>query len=449
MKILSIGMPLPGRSVDNHNIVNAPAFFDYDALIIDPAAVSKTIEEIAAGGGDYRTGDDLAVGNLSVSPLILGLDELLRSRRQQTELLLRRGGVVVVVVTPDIAHSEIAGLPGYRRYSWLPSPEGATWSQILAPAYGKGCRSVTSEHPFAAYADHLGDNAAYHAFLVEDLAAPMSVFARSPGGAAIGAEYRIDRGRVVFIPAPREQKAGLARAELANVLRDALLALSELQSEESEPAWASAQPLAGLEQLEAAEAEAGQAANEASSQLEAALAARRAVTDVRRLLWAEGHLLDEAVLLALGHLGFVRDEDEELAVTDGDAFVLIEAASSDGAVGLEAHHRLRARRERVLEATGATPGGILLVTGYRDDPLAERPQQYDDALAVAAASQRYCLLTGDQLFAAVSYALAAPGSDALAALRQSLLATEGPFEGPESMQVAEAAEQSTEVHSSE
>ena len=433
MKILSIGMPLPGRSIDNHNIINAPAFFDYDALVIDPAAVSKTIEEIAGGGADYRTGDDLPVGNLSASPLIVGLDELLRSRRQQAELLLRRGGIIVAVVTPDIPHSEIAGLPGYRRLSWLPSPEGASWSEVLAHAYGKGCKPASSDHPFAAYADFLGDSAAYHAFLVEDAVPAATVYARSPGGAPIGAEYRVDRGRVVFIPAPREPKAGLARAELANALREALVGLAELQSVEDEPDWAAAQPLAGLEQLEAAEAEAEQALKEAQHAHQAAVAARAGVTDVRRVLWAEGHALEEAVALALAQLGFTRQDEERLTVRESDREILVEAFASEAEVGLEAHHKLRARREAALEASGAMPAGLLVVTGYRGEHPGERAQQYADSLAVAAESQRYCLITGDQLFSLVSYALSAPGGDALAHLRQSLLATEGSFEAPDTV----------------
>jgi hypothetical protein len=437
MKILSIGMPLPGRSVDNHNIVNAPAFFDYDALVIDLAAVSKTIEEVVAGASDFKTGDELPVGNLTASPLMVGLDEVLRSRRQQVELLLRRGGIIAAVIAPDLVHSEIAGLPGYRRYALLPAPEGAAWSQILAPAYGRGCTAVASEHPFASYADHLGANAAYHAFLVENVCPPVAVFARSPGGAAIGAEYRVGRGRVVFIPGPREQKAGLARAELANVLRASLLGLAELQSVEAEPDWAAGQPLAGLEQLEAAEAEALQTLSDAEAAHEAAVAARSAVTNVRRLLWAEGHALEAAAAQALTHLGFVRTDDDELKFSDSEHVVLVEAAASDGAVGLEAHHRLRARREQSLESTGTMPLGLLVVTGYRDQPPADRPQQFDDTLPVAAESQRYCLTTGDQLFAAVSYALSAPGEDALAALRRSILSTEGLFEAPESMLAGE------------
>lgn len=439
MKILAIGMPLPGRSVDNHNIVNAPAFFDYDALVIDPAAVSQTIEEIVAGGGDFRTGDDQPVGNLTASPLMVGLDGLLRSRRQQAELLLRRGGIIAVVIAPDLVQSNIAGLPGYRRYSILPEPEGAGWAQVLAPAYGRGCSAASKEHPFAAYADYLGENAAYHAFLVEDVSPPAAVFARSPGGAAIGAEYRVDRGRVVFMPAPREQKAGIARAELANVLRQSLLGLAELQSVEAEPDWAAAQALAGLEQLEAAEAETRQALTDAEAAHEAATAARSAVTDIRRLLWAEGHGLEEATAQALVHLGFVRQDEDQLAVADAGQITLVEAAASEGAVGLEAHHSLRARREQVLESTGEMAPGLLVVTGYRDQPPADRGQQFDDTLAVAAASQRYCLITGEQLFAAVSYALTAPGEEALSSLRRSLRETEGLFTAPESMHSDTAA----------
>ena len=46
MRILSLGQALPDSSIDNYSWASALSFFDYDALIVDPAvAVSEMIED--------------------------------------------------------------------------------------------------------------------------------------------------------------------------------------------------------------------------------------------------------------------------------------------------------------------------------------------------------------------------------------------------------------------
>ena len=46
MRVLVIGFPLPDPQIDNYNFLSAPSFFDYDALVVDTASVSRTIEEV-------------------------------------------------------------------------------------------------------------------------------------------------------------------------------------------------------------------------------------------------------------------------------------------------------------------------------------------------------------------------------------------------------------------
>jgi hypothetical protein len=427
MKILSVGFPLPGRGFDNHNFINAPAFFDYDALVVDPVAVSRTIEEVAGGAVDYRTGDDQPVANLSSSPLVVGLDRLLTSRRQQTELLLRRGGIVVVVAAPDVAHSQVAGLSAYRRYSWLPAPEGYDWSSTIAPAFGKGCRPSSLDHPFAAFADYARERVSYQAFFPEG-APGLEVFARSRGGAAVGVALRSDRGQIVFLPALGDPGTGAARAQLATLISQCIANLSELRAEAEEPAWAAAQPLPGLEQLEAAEEEARLAEVEASGALQAAVAAREAVTDLRRLLWADGPVFRDCVVAALRRLGFKLIEDDQggVAIVEDERLTFVECESSAEEVGMDPHYRLRQRREEALARGGAMPGGMLVVNGYRDDDPSQRGKEYSDGLRIAAESQRYCLSTATTLFKVVAYALAAPSD--LAPVRRPILEAEGLFD---------------------
>ncbi len=46
MRILSLGFPLPGASIDNHTFASAPTVFDYDAIVVDTLSLSHFIEDI-------------------------------------------------------------------------------------------------------------------------------------------------------------------------------------------------------------------------------------------------------------------------------------------------------------------------------------------------------------------------------------------------------------------
>ena len=55
MRILSLGFPLPGAPIDNHTFANAPTFFDYDAIVVDTAALSRLIEQVVDGSEEHTT----------------------------------------------------------------------------------------------------------------------------------------------------------------------------------------------------------------------------------------------------------------------------------------------------------------------------------------------------------------------------------------------------------
>ena len=143
-----------------------------------------------------------------------------------------------------------------------------------------------------------------------------------------------------------------------------------------------------------------------------------------RLLWADGPALHEAVHSALAILGLKPHESGEGFAAGGE-LLLLETEGSEAEIGLAAHHRLRRRREEHLEAQGVMPRGLLVVNGFRDLPPDDRLDQYTPALAAAAESQRYALLTGQQLFDLATTALE---NGAEPALVRRLLATEGPWQ---------------------
>ena len=139
MRILALACALPDASVDNYDWASAPSFFDYDAIVVDPAeAVSKLIENVGSGAGDAPlTYDDEAVLDGPSTASAIGLADLLRRRRDETERLLARGGIVVCFAYPDVAHTHVSGFNGAHRMYWLPAPAGKDYSHTyVKPAGG-------------------------------------------------------------------------------------------------------------------------------------------------------------------------------------------------------------------------------------------------------------------------------------------------------------------------
>jgi hypothetical protein len=204
MRTLVVGLPLPHVSFDNYSFVSAPAFSEYARLIVQTDAVSKTVENIVASEGEHRTFAGQPITNGPSTAEAFSLLELLEMRRRETEWFLARGGVIALFAHPDVAHPSIAPTCGWRRYAWLPAPQGFRYDEHLLPGFGTpGADLIDPDHPFAPYITGLSNRIAYRATVDEQ--APnfneyARVFARSHGGAAIGVELTIAAGKVVLLP---------------------------------------------------------------------------------------------------------------------------------------------------------------------------------------------------------------------------------------------------------
>lgn len=236
MRTLVLGIPLPHIAFDNYSFLSAPSLFDYGRIIVDICAVSETVEQVVSGGRQHATFARQPVVNGPGDHAGVSLAELLRLRRIEAERFFERGGDLVCLAYPDAAHDGIEGLPGWRRYDWLPSPEGFSYAEGLLPGYGKlGVEVVDQGHAFAAYARQFGVRLAFRAYLAEgeEGAPPFArVFARSPGGAAVGFELAVGGGRAVFLPPLGSLDYDKDRAPLANVLNDCLDRFQEAQPQQ-------------------------------------------------------------------------------------------------------------------------------------------------------------------------------------------------------------------------
>ena len=226
MRTLVLGIPLPHVSFDNYSFLSAPSLFDYGRVIVETAALSEAVAQVVAGSTEHKTHGGLAIVNGPATATAFSLAELLRLRCLEAERLLARAGVIVCFAHPDVPHEGIAGLPSWRRYDWLPAPEGFAYAEAMLAGYGKlGVELTDAEHAFVPYVEEFAVRLAFRAYLSEAGQGPppqARVFARSPGGAAVGFELAVGPGRVVLLPPIGNLDYSRDRAPLAGVLHQCL-----------------------------------------------------------------------------------------------------------------------------------------------------------------------------------------------------------------------------------
>ena len=434
MRILSLGFPMPGPPVDNHSFASAPTFFDYDAVVVSPVALSLLIEEVVDASAEHTTRAGERVVNGPTTPDGVGLADLLRDRQEETARLLSRGGTVVCFAYPNVVHGRVTGFAGCDRYFWLPAPAGVHYGEPFLRR-GTGSEMIVTEHdhPFGPFVAQFRGKLAYHAYFADDrFAGAARVIARSAGGAAVAIELPLGEGRAVFLPSPARPPNSDQRYAYSNALQDAIRHSLRLAASSGPPSWLAAYELPGLRERLAARDDAQRQAGAARETLAAAADSLLELDCYRRLLWQEGkHGLEEPVRDALTLLDFrvlPQDIDSPARIQlsadkRGDRVALLEVEGSHDAVGMDGHYRLRRRLEEAI-VEGKPKRGLLLINGHRSQPPSERETQHTDSLRVAAESMRYCVATTGQLFQAVRAHM--EGDEATVhSFRERLLTTEG------------------------
>ena len=419
-RILSLGFPLPGPQVDNHTFLSAPSFFDYDAIVVEPHALSLLIEGVVDGSIDATTFGDVPIANAAASPGSAALGDVLLRRRDETQALLAHGGVVVCFAHPAATHAGIAGVDALDDYYWLPAPPP------LVAGDGSQAHVVDFQHPLAAFVHGQLANIAYRAHFGVGVP-PGCVFARSHGGAAIGAELPVERGRLIFLPALSAPPSGDGRYAMSDALQAGIRRALGVVAEGRAPGWLSAHPLPGLDERAAALAEAQRVRDDAQRALDTEETSHDELARYQRLLWQEGAVgIDDVVIDALKLIGFdvYATDRRELELRIDNAGALFEIESSEHPIDLAPHHRLRQRIERAIERRGEAPRGVLFVNGQRLEPPSQRTQPVTDALRVAAETMRYCIAPTSTLYEAVAAKLRGDEA-ATAEYRRRLVATDG------------------------
>ena len=441
MRVVTLGVPLANPRVDNHSIANAPSLFEYDACVIDSRAVSQQIEEIVAGSSNLRTTDDLPLQAGASGAFHYGLGELIQQRRRELERLLEKGGMIVVFAHPNVPHTAISSLPGADRYSILPAATGVLYrAPHLVPGDGRNVHALDPKHPFAIYLDDLTRQIRYRAHwetaAIPDFDSLGTVFGRSEGGADVAVEFRAGAGRIFFLPPMATNLRGSARRPFVEAMLDSIQRAIEDPGAEQAPLWIKGYDLPNLATTETQLVAAQDGFAEAESALVEARAFYSDAARFHALLWRGGHYAFEPVVRdAFRALGFRVSADlnapavlHDESDPGGEFDALLEIDSSDGTVREQSYLNLQRRIEAEFLRSGHRRKGVIVVNGERRHAPERRTKPYSDALANACLNFGYALVTGESLFALVSYALEGADAETLTAIRQTIVDTEGLLE---------------------
>lgn len=445
MRLLVVGFPMPEPRIDNYNPFNAPSFFDYDAMVVDPASFTAVTADLLAGTREFEAQDGRPVLNVPTSASVVSAADQLRRRADETQRLLAAGGTVVVLARPNATQPGLVGFEGCDRYSWLPAPAGISWGPpYLRAAEGKTIRIVADDHPFAPVLRDYRQRMNYRAVFDEAQAVLRSgtrVIAQGGVGAPVAVEFAVGGGRVVFLPILPDD-GGSIRAEIATRIITALEQMRPTAAAENAPHWERTVAVPGLEQVEAELDEAEKVVADANEHRATAQSRADALRAHRRLVTREGATLTEAVADALLLLGFQVSERHTSAIeVEAEGMkAVVECEGSLGEVVEWPYIRLQRRLEERLLKSGETARGLVVVNGFRAKAPDDRPVQHSEPLRIACQNYRYGLLTGETLFTLAQRALGGPDEAALSGIRRRLLGSSGLIEAGIALGQAEPAE---------
>ncbi|MDZ7728437.1 MAG: hypothetical protein U5Q44_09780 [Dehalococcoidia bacterium] len=324
----------------------------------------------------------------------------------------------------------IIGFEGADRYTWLPAPEGASWSPpLLRAGEGQNVRIKDASHPMADVLREFRRSVGYRAVFDDRQPAFRSgahTFAVGGSNVPIGVQFDVLAGRVVFMPAFQFGQSA-NRSKFAQAVVDAIRQVHGTPAESAAPTWARSLALPGLEQLEAELDEAEAAQKDAERRVRDVRERVQELSSYRALLWAEGYQFEHAVRASLQALGFtVTSNAGEPLVAEADGETLfVESESSREAVVEWPYIRLQRRLEEHLLRRKEQPRGLVIANGERGDAPDQRKRQYTDPLRIACENYRYGLMTGDTLFAMAQRALGGAEAEELEGMRRRIIRARG------------------------
>lgn len=431
MRIISIGCPVPSPNVDNHSIANAPSIFDYDACILDVQSVSEQIEGIAASTLDVKAPDGRAITQGESGAFHYGLAELLQQRRLEFRQLLDRGGLIVLFAYANVRHPNVPAFPGLNRYSLVPGPDSDPFKwPTLRPADGKDLHATIPQHAASGFLDELAGRLRYRALFDFESSSDATVIARSVGGAAVAAEFRVGPGKIVALP-PADTLSTSQRKVFSSALLEMIERLVQEPEQIAAPVW-----VRRYDTLEASEARDQLAtAQDELKQIQRRVAeAESLVADTTRfqtMLWqSQNRAFRDVVQDAFRVLGYtVSQSGEEMELRDGADLLFVELSSANNALSDRLYLTLQSRIEDHYLRRKSRPKGIIVGNGFRQTDPRIRREPFPKALVDACETYGYAIIPVEALFELVSFASEASDEpEVLEEIRRSIAEASGVLE---------------------
>ena len=431
MRIISIGCPVPSPNVDNHSIANAPSIFDYDACIIDPQSVSEQIEGIAASTLDVKAPDGRAITQGESGAFHFGLAELLQQRQMELRQLLDRGGLLILFAYPNVRHPNVPSFPGLNRYSLIPGPDSDPFNwPTLRPADGKDLHPTIPQHAAGDFLEELSGRLRYRALFDFSTSSEATVIARSIGGAAVAAEFKVGPGRIVALP-PADTLSTSQRKAFSTSLLEMIERLAQEPEQSAAPVWARR-----YDTPEASEArdELAAAQDELKQTQRRVTEAESLVVDTTRfqsMLWqSQNAAFQDVIQDAFRVLGYtVSAAESGMEIRDAADISVVELSSANNAISDRLYLTLQHRIEEQYLRRKSRPKGIIVGNGFRQTDPRIRREPFPRTLVDACETYGYAIIPVEALYELVTFATEASDEpEVLEEIRRSIAEASGVLE---------------------
>jgi len=443
LRVLSVGCYLAHDDIANHNFKDAPAFFDFDVVVIDPECVS----ELWAGQTERQKGYDVIPwdsrtgGGTSTEASML-------IRRGEMSRFLSSGRLLVCILRgPDFVYVRqyYDDTPDPKeeqrwldRYSWLPLRTTGGLASCLQGGVGTTIKLIDASSIFSPYFKAFAEQLYFECYLERkdmiERAPGVEHFheiALTHGGTPAAFSFDCIGGHVVFLPPAKTQD----RKKLAGVLLQCVLASLDTIEESSPPPWVSdyKASLPNLSQLE-------EQVQELNAQLEAVTEERERTLQQKmergkylKLLYEKGKFqLEPVVRDAFSLFEFEVSQPAEgefdalLNAPEGSAIVEVEG-KDDERIKIDKYRQLLNYVVDDAGETGTPKKGILVGNAFRFKDPKERKEWFTQSVIDAATGSHYCLLTTEVLFDLVCQVLDNPADELKQEIRKRIIATDGLF----------------------
>jgi len=441
-KVLSINKQLEHNLIENSDFETAPAFSDFEVLIIDPKGFSDMwtanarINRDTAGISFTDAHADLGAG--------MKILNIFSKRREEIKKLLTisQGIVICYLRNPEdilnITHSlygkvvpEVLDI-----YSWLPkfSFERIEIGIIFYEDFpkninfigrmGKEIPFIEQSHPFSKYF-YTFKNQIHFECIIEPLRKIemlLKVIARNKVKEIISCAINIEGGKIIFIP----PTVSTDLKKETSVLLDCIGGVFEYGIKTPPPHWIKKYSLPNENNNVAKIEQLNKKISILQKEKQNFEEEKANIAKFKGLLYEKGkRTLEPLVREAFKLMGFnvidPKQEEYDLYIKEKDLMIIGEIEGTDNSpIDIDKYRQLLDYVESEINK-GVKCMGILIGNAYKDINPTERQEQFSQHAIKGCERQRFCRITTYQLFKIVKKIFSGIDAPKLEKIRKNII----------------------------